>query len=158
MQGLDSLTERIRRIPPLALDAALGAALSLLSVLEFHELKPKDFPPSLHKHWSVYLFIGLTGLAVALRRRKLSVAYPLWVLTNIAVILTRSVWSEFSSGFLIEQVMVFSFAEQTPIPFAAALLILELGVDTGAISVFAKGVEWVPQIFNSFMLLGIVWF
>src|SRR5207244_871352 len=139
MPALESLMERIRRVPPFALDVALAAALAVVGVIDLH-FQPFDVGRGFHKHWSAYVFLGAVNLAVAIRRKKVSVAYPVWVLTVVIGIISRSLWVLLSSGVLNELVLMFSVAEQSPTAVAVAVLIAEFALDIAVATVFFTGV------------------
>src|SRR6266536_1270669 len=157
MPALESLTERIRRIPPFALDVALAGVLALVGVIDLH-VQPYDVGRGFHKHWSAYVFLGLANLAVAIRRKKLSVAYLLWVIVVVVGIFSRSIWVLLTSGLLNDFVLVFTVAEQSTALIAVAVLMVEFALDTAVVSVFFTGVDLARQIFNGAIFLGLVWF
>jgi signal transduction histidine kinase len=158
MAGRGSFVERIRRVPPFALDVALALALLIVGVLDLHLLHPSDVPPHWHIGWSAYALFAVVTLAVAIRRKKLPAGYALWVTAVVIGTLTRSMFALVTSGVLVEAILVFSVAQLWSAPAAVAVLIIEFALDTTVVSAWVDGFDLWLQIMYGATLLGLVWF
>jgi hypothetical protein len=153
--------ERIRRVPPFALDVALAFAILLVSVLDLAVwVQPADIPSDFHAGWLSYVLMSVAAVALGLRRRHLLAAYSLWVLAGVVGTLAHSIFVVRSSWLLPEFVLVFSLAEQWTLPTALGGLGAEFALDI--FSLFYS--PWVQGfLLHLFVLyavegLGFAWF
>jgi signal transduction histidine kinase len=157
MAALDSFMERIRRIPPFALDAALALAVVLVIVLDLARWLPAR-DPGAHAKALDYVLMSVSGAALAFRHRKLWAA---WAVSRLAAIplLAHLVYIDDIGTHILAVLILFAIAEQCSRPVAVAGLAAEYGlvVSTAFLVVPTPGTAVFQTFFYFGFLFGFVW-
>ncbi len=124
VNAANRLVERIRRVPPVVADAAIGVAILGFDIIElafFSDGAPLPSP------WAILLF-ALPCLGLVLRRRYVWVPYVLLEGISLIGLLHVTVGAGWISLLILSVVIIYSIAERAP-GWAAALAAMSFVVD-----------------------------
>jgi hypothetical protein len=124
--GFERLGQGVRRLPPIAADAALALAIFAVGVIELTWFSSPEAPPIHVSGWSFAIF-ALMSLALVARRANVWIAAS--VITAGVVVAT---FAHLDIGGKSEQilatVLVFSVADRAPTPVALISVVAAVGL------------------------------
>src|SRR5438552_13303038 len=121
MALIEALRVRIRKVAPIAFDAALALVALLVSVLEIAwwiRVRDPQFPG--HANALAYLLMCVSAAALAFRRKYLFAAWAVSRLAVVVAVLAHTVYAEDVGVHIVIVVWVFTIAEQCSLPVAIA--------------------------------------
>jgi signal transduction histidine kinase len=158
MRTLDSLLGRVRRIPPIVIDAAIAAAIVMVESVEL-------LSPSETKRLPQLGLLLLGALGVTLRRKKLSIAFLLVVLAATIGLLVKVPFVLSGGGELDLYLVLYTIADRRGTAMAILALLPVLTLDALGWHQARSDLDhpvseslFLEVVFNDFLWIGFAWF